>query len=95
MSAEPVTLRAAMPDLASSLGRSLCEATGHDVRAVTIAIDADSEGAPDIVLAVHNLQPSTLLLLIGVVQAMLLRGQAEVVVRSDGEVIARYEGKPS
>lgn len=95
MSAEPVTLRAAMPDLASSLGRSLCEATGHDVRAVTIAIDADSEGAPDIVLAVHNLQPSTLLLLIGVVQAMLLRGQAEVVVRSDGEVVARYEGKPS
>lgn len=95
MSTDTTKLQQILPDLALSLGRSACEATGRDIRTVTIAVDADSGGDLDIVLGVFNLPPATLMLLLITAQGMLQRGHATVVVRQEGQEAGRFEGDRS
>lgn len=54
MSTDTTKLQQILPDLALSLGRSACEATGRDIRTVTIAVDAEMMDDPEASMAIDH-----------------------------------------
>lgn len=94
MSAEPSKLAQSLPDAHRAAALSLRKLVGRPICSVMIAIDPDSDDL-DIAVDSINLDQDDLVRLLFGVLSNIADGNTATTLRKNGEVVARYEGKPS
>lgn len=80
--------------VSSDAARRMSAAIGRPVQTVVIAIDVCGE-RNNIAVGAHNLPRDVLIAVLEGAFKAMRDGNCTTQVRVDGEVVARYEGKPS